>query len=123
MKPQNALIEELQQLEGVLSSVAVTVEVLSRLLADECVEFGASGLRYNKQQILGAIKSRRRGEGDVMLSEFEVDDLGPGVVLVTYRALRLANLTPVCSWRSSIWRNEDGQWRLVFHQGTATGCP
>jgi hypothetical protein len=121
MELRDPPIEELRLLEDLLSSGAGAPEEISRLLADDCVEFGSSGQNYNKQQILKSIK--QLGGSKVALSEFQVRYLGPNVALVTYRALRDTATTSVCSLRSSIWRNENDRWQLVFHQGTPTPCP
>jgi hypothetical protein len=47
--------------------------------------------------------------------------LAPGVVLVTYRAVRYRGgaASPESSLRSSIWKQIDGRWQMRFHQGTA----
>jgi len=49
------------------------------------------------------------------ITEFAVKLLSKGVALVTYRGHRSGVGT---SLRSSIWREEKGQWQMVFHQGT-----
>ena len=51
--------------------------------------------------------------------------LGPGVVLVTYRIARRASPeeSPQHLLRSSIWKLIDGQWQMVFHQGTMSTAP
>lgn len=53
------------------------------------------------------------------LSKFASTMLSGTLALVTYRATRRAGRgKAVTTLRSSIWRLKDGQWQMVFHQGT-----
>jgi len=104
---------QLRHLEELLlqPEVRSSPERVAALLADDFVEFGSSGRVFNKEQIIAAL----RGESPVKrsVSRFECVMLSDSVALVRYRLTR--------SLRSSIWRLSDGQWRMVFHQGTLTG--
>ena len=87
---------------------------LAQLLADDFVEFGASGNVWgSKAEVIAGLQdevfSPRRMYG------FAVKVLGQGLALVTYRCHREGVGD---SLRSSVWREEEGQWRMVFHQGT-----
>jgi hypothetical protein len=91
---------------------------LDRTLAPDMIEFGRSGRRYDKDAIIAALVA----ETPSPVPRFEliadaVAELAPDVALVTYRLEPLVE-TEQASLRSSIWRREDGRWRLVFHQGT-----
>jgi hypothetical protein len=121
MESQDTPAAELRRLEALLGSGSGTPEELSRLLAEDCVEFGSSGRSYNKRQILAALK--QQDGAAVELAEFQVRIISLDVALVTYLALRRTGTTPVCSLRSSVWKNNDGRWQLVFHQGTPITCP
>lgn len=96
------------------SSIRSDAAQLERLLADDFVEFGASGNVWSsKAQVIAGLQdevfSARR------MTEFAVKALSDGVALVTYRGYREGVGE---SLRSSVWRQEEGQWRMVFHQGT-----
>jgi hypothetical protein len=121
MESRAPSVEELRIFESLLSSGEGTTEELSRLLADDCVEFGSSGRSYNKHQILESLKQAETSR--VTFSEFQTRYVGPNVALVTYLALRQTPAGPACSWRSSLWKHAHGGWQLVFHQGTPTPCP
>ena len=60
-----------------------------------------------------------------VLSDFRTTVLAPGVVLVTYRIARrtASDEPPQHLLRSSIWKLIDGQWQIVFHQGTLSPAP
>lgn len=100
--------------------VRASSEELGRLLAEDFFEFGSSGQVFTKQDVIGALKDE--SERHFTIEAFRAQTLGPGVVLATYRAIRCVRPRgePAYSLRSSIWRFEEGGWRLVFHQGTPT---
>lgn len=50
--------------------------------------------------------------------DFNVKLLASDIVLATYRTLRNKDSNLVL--RSSIWKNIQGHWQLIFHQGTPT---
>ncbi|NLU42649.1 MAG: DUF4440 domain-containing protein [Firmicutes bacterium] len=53
-------------------------------------------------------------------TDFEARQIGPDVVLLTYRAAVRDRDMGRTTWtlRSSLWRRRDDEWQLVFHQGT-----
>ena len=90
---------------------------VSRLLADDFVEFGTSGRVFRKGDILKELASE--AAATLTLRDFHARELAPGVFLVTYVALRrAAEDATVSSLRSSIWSRQSGEWRMLFHQGT-----
>ena len=87
---------------------------LAQLLADDFVEFAASGTVWgSKADVIAGLQDEvfcpRR------ISGFALKRLSAELALVTYRGHRegLGD-----SLRSSVWRYEQGQRRMVFHQGT-----
>lgn len=93
---------------------------VGRLLADEFIEFGSSGNVFDKSQIIEALQHETSDPTTrVRLTGFAARPLAPGVVLVTCRTLRSGpNALPSYKLRSSIWKLVNGQWQMVFHQGT-----
>jgi hypothetical protein len=94
---------------------------LSRLLADDFIEFGSSGAIYNKQQIIGLLAREQMMERSI--ADFSVRALADDVVLLTYRSTMRdpATAEEWHSLRSSIWKLHDARWQMIFHQGTPTG--
>ncbi len=91
---------------------------LDRLLANVFIEFGSGGEKFDKQAIIDALA--REGSITIAISEFEMKLLSPDVVLVTYRASIVRDNQPARnSLRCSIWKSIKGEWKMVFHQGTA----
>ena len=112
-----ALAAQLRRLEEELhTACARTSARCSQLLADEFIEFGSSGRIYGKADVIAAWQDE--APAGISVEEFRIEPLAPGVVLVAYRALRRGR-PPVLSLRSSIWRQQGDQWRMLFHQGTS----
>ena len=123
MNIERSLTEHLRQLEELLTQPDIrrSSQELNQLLADDFREFGGSGRVFDKQQIIDALKTQPPCQ--VWLEEFQATSLAPDVVLVTYRGNgRFANSEKIAhSLRSSIWKNHNGHWKVVFHQGTPSG--
>jgi len=102
-----------------LPEVSQSTKRVAALLADDFVEFGSSGRVFGKKQILALLSNETPVKRS--LSRFESIALSENIVLVRYRATRrIGRGRSVRSLRSSIWRRTNGQWRMVFHQGTLT---
>jgi hypothetical protein len=112
----------LRELEELLMRPEVrgSMERVAALLSDDFLEFGSSGQIFDKRQIIEALRNETPTERS--LSDFGSTLLSDSIVLVTYRARRAGRPgeEPVHTLRSSIWRLNNGQWQMVFHQGTLT---
>jgi hypothetical protein len=88
------------------------------LLAEDFVEFGASGRIWSRDQIVELLATEDFQRP--ALEAFECNLLTPAVALVTYRTVRTEAQTGTrtTALRSSIWIEHDGKWRVRFHQGT-----
>ena len=115
MADQRKLLEELELalLDPAKRSDAL---VLDRLIADDFVEIAASGRSFGKDEVL----ARLPGESGVSFraKHLVANLLSPTVGLVTYSATRTADGAIAQSRRCSIWRLDQDQWRMVYHQGT-----
>jgi hypothetical protein len=94
----------------------LSAEDASSLIAEDFVEFGASGKVWSKAEIIAAMSQWAPIERKV--EDFKVRDLGASVCLVTYRVTKDGQASPF-SLRSSLWRNNGEKWQIVFHQGTS----
>ncbi|HEV8390792.1 MAG TPA: DUF4440 domain-containing protein [Dongiaceae bacterium] len=98
--------------------VRASASAIDRLLADDFVEFGSSGLTFDKKDVIDGLQSEPTMQR--ALTDFRASPLAPDVVLLTYRSIRHGDSGERHFLRSSIWKNFGGQWRMVFHQGTPT---
>lgn len=98
--------------------VRKSASAVADLLADDFIEFGSSGVIFNKRQIIDALQ--RESPLQLSLTDFRALVLTSDVVLVTYRAIRhdFTENETISSLRSSIWKLIEGRWQIVFHQGT-----
>ena len=121
MPTEDALPVYLRDLEESLLLASVRKsERVAQLLAEDFVEFGSSGRIFTKQKIIASL--RAEPPASVTATEFRVVLLAPGTALVTYRAHR-HTAPPVYTLRSSLWQLQQGQWQMVFHQGTISSAP
>ena len=108
------LQDSIQQLELSLLNPEVrkSRSILDSLIADDFLEIGASGNVYNKDDILNALPNEETNA--YSLSDFGVLFLSEGLILATYTLSENYRQTK----RSSIWKNTNQKWALIFHQGT-----
>lgn len=89
------------------------------ILSADFVEFGSSGAVYNKEVAAGLLGTQGLEEIPLGIADFELVELATELVQARYRTKHKE--TGNRSLRSSLWKKEDGVWRMVFHQGTPTG--
>lgn len=93
-------------------------EQLGATLAADFKEFGSSGLIYTKQDILERLPATT-DKIDFTISDFEMEVLSENLVMTHFLAHKVINdAEKVSSLRTSLWRHEDGVWKIFFHQGT-----
>jgi hypothetical protein len=105
------LLRELEQ-QLMRPSVRASPDQVARLLADEFIEFGSSGRVYDKRQIVELLQQEQGRAKQPTVADFSARRLAADVILLTYRVVESRTI------RSSIWKFADGEWRMVFHQGT-----
>ena len=117
--PEADLLRHLEE-ELLRPEVRKSADQVGRLLADDFIEFGSSGLVFDKSQIIEALQHETPDPAiRVILTDFNARGLAPGVVLVTYRTEQSGPTAPSgYRLRSSIWKLREGRWQMVFHQGT-----
>ena len=89
-----------------------------RMTAPEFREVGASGREYERAYVLDELDRRHRArEAEPMLEarEFQCQWLAGEVYLLTYTLVQGGTRR---TRRSTIWERRDGEWTIVFHQGT-----
>jgi len=85
----------------------------AELLHPAFTEVGASGRRYDREEILAHLAPLSEVEAE----EFIADEVAPGVVLLRYVTTGPTGTAE----RSSLWVRENGRWLLRHHQGTPLG--
>jgi hypothetical protein len=85
---------------------------LADLLADDFIEFGASGSTWTRGATISEVLAGGRRQVEIV--DFTVEKLSRDVALATYRSVT----TTQVALRSSVWVLRDGRWQIRFHQGT-----
>jgi hypothetical protein len=89
--------------------------LMDQTFAPDLVEFGRSGRRYTRDDLLPTGESHPI---DATLHALTITDLTPSIALVTYISeLRRPTGTEWAN-RSSLWDRSKGRWQIRFHQGT-----
>ena len=84
-------------------------------------EVGASGQRYNRQDVIDTCVSRYQDVNYTKTdfwetSNFECREISPTCYLLTYHLIQ--GKEKRLTHRSTIWRLIDGKWKIFYHQGT-----
>jgi hypothetical protein len=103
-----------RELELQRPSVRHSAAACLELLDPQFREFGVSGRVWDRASVV-AMMATERYEPPAT-EDMTASRLAPDVILLTYRTRRPGRT----ALRSAIWRRgADGEWRLLFHQGTA----
>lgn len=117
----NALLATIQALEVELHHPGVRCDAqrLGKLLHPDFHEVGRSGRKYDRATVMRFL-GEQTVSPPVISEHFALQQLGPGIVLLTYRsALRRPDATfENHTLRSSIWVLQGVLWQLLYHQGT-----
>lgn len=115
------ILEELKLREPIFHHPDKFGKTEQDILAQICTEFwevGASGNVYTKQTVIDTLVERYNDLNyqDIWeTSDFKLTQIAPDHYLLTY--LLVQNKTRR-SRRSTIWRKCNGQWKILYHQGT-----
>ncbi len=101
------------------SGVRSSPEQLRALISEDFREIGSSGAYFGLPEVLENLPPNAQNWSAVA-QNFECHELSENIMQVVYQCAinEEINNEPVYSLRSSIWRLKDGQWKMVFHQGT-----
>ena len=95
-------------------------ELMGKLFAEDFCEFGRSGRRYSRQEMLLGQNGATEIHATLPLRDFCARYLSEDIVQVSYVSeVRYGARTELAN-RSSIWSRHKNGWTLRFHQGTPT---
>lgn len=107
------------EVELLRPEVRASAERISELLSEDFFEFCSSGnvYHYKKGDIFSGADCQNSIIGEI--DNFAVKELSEDCVLATYKITKYSEKdSGKYSIRSSIWKNINGTWKIVFHQGT-----
>lgn len=91
---------------------------LSQLLSEDFMEIASSGVIFNKEDILKNLPKQNNIEWKV--SNLKVKEISQNIFLINYKIKKtdIKNNIVTNSIRTSLWKDFNGNWKMVFHQGT-----
>ena len=78
-------------------------------------EYGKSGSVYYRECSINALMGLSKDK-QIEITQFELTPLSENVLLVHYISYNREDNS--YALRTSIWKTEDSNWKLYFHQGT-----
>jgi hypothetical protein len=87
------------------------------MTAEDFWEVGASGARYDRQQVLAVLEQRATNPVDDAhwtTEGFHCQEIAADHYLLTYTLRQGARVTR----RATLWRRRPDGWVIVYHQGT-----
>ena len=86
------------------------------LLSEDFLEYGSSGGIMDKPFLLKEITNAGIEESLFTVADFQAIAIADRIVQTRFVTTNRTNGNS--QNRSSLWRNENGSWRMFFHQGT-----
>ncbi|MDZ7929098.1 MAG: DUF4440 domain-containing protein [Rhodococcus sp. (in: high G+C Gram-positive bacteria)] len=116
------VLEDLERREPIFHrrEFGITRDDFDRLTDANFCEVGASGRRYQREQVWAVLAERYESDptgqhdADWTASGFEVREVAPNTFLLTYVLKLDSRLTR----RMTLWQRQEGDWKILYHQGT-----
>lgn len=118
---ENKILDELKSREPIFhhpEKFGKTKEDIENQICDEFWEVGASGNVYTKQDVIETLLERYNNPYTCDIWEakdFAITKIAPNNYLLTY--ILIQDKTRVTR-RSTLWRKQNGDWKILYHQGT-----
>ncbi len=117
----NNILDQLKSMEPIFhhpEKFGKTRQDIENQMCYEFWEVGASGAVYTREDVVSTLLERyndAKYEDIYETSNFKVTQIAPNNYLLTYDLIQ--NKTRLTK-RATIWRKENDQWRILYHQGT-----
>ncbi len=89
------------------------VTYLERILDDDYLEVGKSGKRISKKDVINEL-SNLKEDRNITIYNFTCDEIEKGVYLAHY----ITKSGDDNIFRTSVWKNEHGATKILFHQAS-----
>jgi multimeric flavodoxin WrbA len=90
---------------------------LAKLIDKDFIEFGASGRIYDYHNIIARLPDEQH-KMEYTITKIDKRILSENLTQVLYTIKTLEDGHEYIANRSSIWKKEGGNWKMLFHQGT-----
>ena len=78
-------------------------------------EYGQSGSIHNREEVVNALIGLTKNK-PVNIYSFELEHLSKDILISHYTSRD--GESALSALRTSVWKIEDGEWKMYFHQGT-----
>lgn len=126
MSKNNEVLEMLKKREPIFHRPAFgTARAdFEKMTVENYWEIGASGNRYEREECIKTMVDRYQDPNYIKndfweTKNFECRQLSDDTYLLTYTLIQ--GKEKRITKRSTIWKNNHGQWMIVYHQGTIVG--
>ncbi|MCP5375406.1 MAG: DUF4440 domain-containing protein [Rickettsiaceae bacterium] len=93
-------------------------DMLDKLIADDFIEFGTSGNKYTKKDILDRLPNSPE-DARYQASDFSIEMSPENFVVVKFKTKKIINKKEtIFSSRVSYWRKTDLGWQIFYHKST-----
>ncbi len=119
MKLGGVVTKQLLELETkiVQNEFRTNETFLNEIIADDFIEIGSSGVTYNKKQVIEFLI--KGTDAEIIIKDFTTKQLGELFYLALFNTITtLPSGQKSIAKRSSIWKYENNNWQIIFHQGT-----
>ncbi len=96
--------------------VRQSAEKLDKLVAEDFLEIASTGKTFGKKHVIEDLP--KMDAPTFLINSFEVRELSPELAITIFEITKILNGDTTNSMRSSIWKKFDGDWKMIFHQGT-----
>jgi len=105
----------LQYEKDFFSAAFCTIANMAKRLAVGYYEYGASGYIHTRDETIAALSTIQH-DRLIEINDFSIQQLCTDTVAVHYRTFE--HDSGRHALRTSIWCYQEGEWRILFHQGT-----
>ena len=117
----NNIIDHIKTLEETLlhSDFQKNPEALNHLLSEDFEEIGGIGKTSSRAEVIDWLLNKEKTL-QWSLNDFRIRTLSPDLILAIYQASSEGSNSSSSKGaiRSSIWKLCNGEWKIIFHQGT-----
>ncbi|MDH5479725.1 MAG: DUF4440 domain-containing protein [Nitrosomonas sp.] len=117
----DTIAEQMEQLELLLlhTDMQANPTFLDGLLSHEFEEIGSSGCVTSRQEVVDWLLHKNPNDR-WSIENFRVKELSKDLILAIYHAHQIVghNHQSKVSIRSSIWKLDEDNWKLVFHHAS-----
>ena len=110
------IIKELE-LKLLDKNVRTNKNELVKIISEEYIEYGSSGRISSYSDVVNSLLNEKE-KLNYKIIEMNIKILSENIILILYIIEMGEENNKIKSNRSSIWKKEEDNWKIIFHQGT-----